>query len=163
MNRKQYVYGGGSIVLVLVLALVIGPGIGSDNASGPNGNIVAGTEMVVYKSPNCGCCGVYTQYAQQRGFDLDVNTINDVEGVKGEQEVPSNLWSCHTSIVDGYVVEGHMPAEAIEKLLDEQPDIKGIALPGMPSGSPGMPGPKHMEWTVYAIHNDGSVSEFMRM
>ena len=81
--------------------------------------------------------------------------------IKERYGVPRNLESCHTEIIGGYFVEGHMPIEAIEKLLSERPDIRGIALPGMPSGSPGMPGPKTEPWTIYAVNKDGSVGEFM--
>ena len=76
---------------------------------------------------------------------------------------PTNLESCHTTIVEGYVIEGHIPVEVINKLLKEKPDIKGIAMPGMPSGSPGMPGQKRGEWIIHAMHHDGSTTEYMRI
>lgn len=120
-------------------------------------------EMVTYKSPNCGCCGAWARYTRQQGFENDVRDVSNMRSVKIDHDIPASVSSCHTTIVGDYVIEGHVPIEAIEKLLEEQPDIEGIALPGMPSGSPGMPGPKQGEWTIYALHEDGSTSTFMEM
>lgn len=120
-------------------------------------------EITTFKSATCGCCGIWTRYAEKEGFDVDVEVLSDdsLASKKIELGVPVNLQSCHTSIVEGYVVEGHIPSEAIDKLLSEKPDIKGIALAGMPSGTPGMPGPKKEDWNIYALHHDGSTSIFM--
>ncbi len=96
-------------------------------------------------------------------MDVEVSQVADVSPIKEKYGVPSSLQSCHTSVVDGYFVEGHVPAEAISKLVAEKPAIKGIALPGMPSGSPGMPGSKTGDFVVYAVGNDGNVEEFMRI
>lgn len=120
-----------------------------------------GQEIVVYKTKTCGCCHIYTRYLDKENTNVKVVDVDDLSVIKNQYDVPSNLESCHTSLVGGYVVEGHIPLEVIEKLLAEKPPIKGIALPGMPSGSPGMPGPKMEEWVIYAIGNDGQVSEFM--
>lgn len=120
-----------------------------------------GQEIVVYKTKTCGCCHVYTRYLDKEKANVKVVDVDDLSVIKNQYDVPSNLESCHTSLVGGYVVEGHIPLEVIEKLLAEKPSIKGIALPGMPSGSPGMPGPKTEKWAIYAIGNDGQVSEFM--
>jgi hypothetical protein len=119
--------------------------------------------LTVFKSANCGCCGIWSQYMEKEGFDVDVQVVSNLDAVKSEYEVPKSMESCHTAIIDGYVVEGHIPVEAIHKLLEERPDIKGIALPNMPLGSPGMPGIKKGPFVVYAIHHDGSTSEFMRI
>ncbi len=124
---------------------------------------VTGMKITIFKSPSCGCCGVYSQYAQRDGFDVEVKEVTDMAPIKGEYGVPKQLESCHTSIVGDYVIEGHVPTEAIQKLLVEKPDIKGIALPGMPSGSPGMPGRKNAEWIIYSLEKDGSFKEFMRV
>ena len=83
--------------------------------------------------------------------------------VKEKYGIPYSMRSCHTTVIGDYFVEGHVPIEAVEKLMLEKPDIKGIALPGMPSGSPGMPGSKQGPFIVYAINKDGSTSEFMRI
>ena len=118
-------------------------------------------KVVQYKSSSCGCCGGHASYLKGKGFDIEDVPTEDMGAIKERYGVPRNLESCHTEIIGGYFVEGHMPIEAIEKLLSERPDIRGIALPGMPSGSPGMPGPKTEPWTIYAVNKDGSVGEFM--
>jgi YVTN family beta-propeller protein len=120
-----------------------------------------GEEMTVYKTKTCGCCHVYVEYVEREDVKVKAIDVVDLTAIKDQYGVPTNLQSCHTSIVGGYVVEGHIPLEVVEKLLAEKPAIKGIALPGMPSGSPGMPGPKTEKWTIYAIGNDGEVTEFM--
>lgn len=86
--------------------------------------------------------------------------MDSVEDIKEDLDIPQEVWSCHTSLVGDYYVEGHVPVEAVRKLLDEKPDIDGIALPGMPQGSPGMGGEKSEPWVIYSIA-DGSVEEFV--
>ena len=116
----------------------------------------------MYQTDTCGCCGVWGNYAQ-RSIELDVTQQASINDIKDEHNIPRHLRSCHTTIVEGYFVEGHIPVQAIEKLLDEQPDIAGIALPGMPSGTPGMPGAKTEDWVIHAVNHDGSTYEFMRI
>jgi len=99
-------------------------------------------EAIVYKSPTCGCCKGWATYLQRNGYKVTVIDREDMEQVKDEMGVPENLRSCHTAKIDGVVVEGHVPLEAIENFLAERPKAKGLASPGMPSGSPGMDGPK---------------------
>ncbi|PIP86256.1 hypothetical protein COV42_01360 [Candidatus Campbellbacteria bacterium CG11_big_fil_rev_8_21_14_0_20_44_21] len=115
-------------------------------------NIVA----TVYKSPTCGCCGVYASYIKKEGYDVDTKNIRDMSSIKQEFGVPYELGSCHTLEIGGYVVEGHIPELAIQKLLAEKPDIKGISMPGMPFGSPGMPGPKDGDFVIYEITHEGA-------
>ncbi len=117
----------------------------------------------VHKSLSCGCCTVHSNYIKNKGLDFEIINMDDVSPIKDKLGVPFGLRSCHTIILGDYFVEGHMPVEAIEKLLTEKPDIAGIALPGMPSGSPGMPGPKIETWIIYAINHDKSYEEFMRI
>jgi hypothetical protein len=99
-------------------------------------------EAVVYKSPTCGCCKGWAIYLQRNGYKVTVIDRDDMDKVKNGMGVPEEMRSCHTAKIDGYVVEGHVPLEAIDKLLAEKPKATGIAAPGMPSGSPGMDGPK---------------------
>ena len=110
----------------------------------------------VYKSPTCGCCGVYASYIKKEGYKVDTKNIQDMSVIKQELGVPYELESCHTMEIGGYVVEGHIPEVAIQKLLVEKPDIKGIGMPGMPSGSPGMPGPKTEDFVIYEINHEGT-------
>lgn len=119
--------------------------------------------FTIYKSSSCGCCGNYVGYMKNKDFNIKVSELSDISPMKMEYGVPSQMESCHTSVVEGYFVEGHVPVEAINKLLQERPDIKGIAMPGMPSGSPGMPGSKKGDFLVYSVMHDGSYKEFMRM
>lgn len=118
---------------------------------------------VMYKSPYCGCCGSWGSYMNNSGYDLEIVSKEDMNSVKEEYGVPHDLLSCHTAYIDGYVIEGHIPNEAISKLLEERPDIKGIGMAGMPSGSPGMPGVKE-DFLIYEINHDGTKGElFMKI
>ena len=94
--------------------------------------------VTVYKSPTCGCCSMWVEHLEASGFEVESIARTDMGAVKDSLGVPSHLSSCHTGVVDGYVVEGHVPAEQIKRLLDERPDALGLSVPGMPIGSPGM-------------------------
>lgn len=157
-----------SLLIVIIVAVIILAGIfiltsNSKAGSFENINAIPG-EIEIHKSLTCGCCDTYESYVKGK-VSSKVNSMNvdDPDEVKDKYGIPKELQSCHTIIVSGYFVEGHMPLEAVEKLLKEKPDIKGIALPGMPSGSPGMPGQKSGEFVIYAVNNDGTSSEFMRI
>lgn len=103
----------------------------------------AGSQRIniqVFKSPTWGCCGDWVKYLEENGFDAIVEDVQDISLIKSRYHVPSELQSCHTAIVDGYVIEGHVPVREIYRLLNEHPDIIGLAVAGMPSGSPGMGG-----------------------
>lgn len=108
-------------------------------------------EAVLYKTPNCGCCEGYADYLRQNGYKVTVKPSHDMPLIKKSAGVPETLEGCHTTMIDGYVVEGHVPVGPIEKLLRERPKIRGISLPGMPQGSPGMTGTKTEPFTVYEI------------
>ncbi len=99
---------------------------------------LAKTELVVYRTPTCGCCGAWVERMQAKGFQIQDHVIDDVDAIKVQNGLPERLESCHTALIDGYVVEGHVPAEDIQRLLREKPDVLGISAPGMPVGSPGM-------------------------
>lgn len=116
----------------------------------------------VYASPTCGCCHLYIQYLTANGFEVRVTNIDDLAPIKAQYGVPEEMGSCHTTVIEGYFVEGHVPVEAIRKLLSERPNIRGIALPGMPAGSPGMGGEKTGAFVVFAISDEG-ITEFMRV
>ena len=95
-------------------------------------------KIMVYKSPTCGCCAGWAEHLQKNGFDVSVENRDDLPMIKASRGVPEDLQSCHTAIVDGYTIEGHVPAGDIKKLLAQKPDAQGLAVPGMPMGSPGM-------------------------
>ena len=115
-----------------------------------------GAKATVYKSPECHCCGAYVGYLRRNGFDVRIEEVADMTPVKRRFGIPPDLESCHTMSVGGYVVEGHVPIEAIDRLLSEKPGIKGIALPGMPEGSPGMPGAKSRPFVIHTISDTKS-------
>lgn len=115
------------------------------------------TEMTVYKSPTCGCCRNWVEHVRRHGFSPVVKDTSDVTAVKTRLGVPANLRSCHTAVVAGYVIEGHVPAEVIQRLLRERPDVAGIAVAGMPAGSPGMEtGGEPDSYDVMSFARDGT-------
>lgn len=120
------------------------------------GESIKGT---LYKNPQCGCCQGHADYLRQQGFELEVVATHDLPTIKRQHGVPQKLEGCHTLLIDGYVIEGHVPASSIKRLLAERPDIKGISLPGMPVGSPGMSGTKTRAFNIYEI-SDGTPKIF---
>lgn len=123
---------------------------------------VALPTMTVYKTPTCGCCKNWVEHVQQAGINVEVHDLPDLTEIKNEAGVPADARSCHTAIVDGYAIEGHVPAAAIKRLLQERPAVAGLAVPGMPVGSPGMevPGQAPDRYDVIAFQRDGSSSVF---
>ena len=113
----------------------------------------------IFYSPFCGCCKEYVKYLRGNDVRVEAYEVNDPSKVKLELDIPRSMWACHTLKIGGYYVEGHVPIEVVYKLLEEKPDIDGIALPGMPAGSPGMGGVKTSPFIIYAI-SDGEVSVF---
>jgi hypothetical protein len=111
----------------------------------------AGERVVVYRSPSCGCCGKWIEHLEANGFEVESHSLPDVRPVKRAKGVPAELGSCHTALVEGYVIEGHVPAEDIRRLLQERPPVLGLAVPEMPVGSPGMEGPNPEPYDVLAF------------
>ena len=118
------------------------------------------TKVQVYKSPTCGCCQKWVEHLKAQGYDVSVSNVSDVAPVKRELGVPQGVASCHTAFVGGYFVEGHVPAEDVTRLLAEHPDVAGLAVPGMPLGSPGMEGPNAPPYKVFAVKRDGTMAVF---
>jgi len=117
--------------------------------------------VTVYRTPSCGCCGEYIRYLRDHGVTVHVVEQDDLTPLKRQWGVPESMWSCHTSRVGSYLVEGHVPLEAIARLLKERPDARGIALPGMPPGSPGMGGTRAGPLTIYLLTADGQAHPWM--
>lgn len=117
----------------------------------------AQTTATMFKDPFCGCCAGHADYLRENDFEVSVRetSAEKLAAIKQRHQVPAPLQSCHTLLIEGYVVEGHVPIEAIDHLLTERPDIIGISLPGMPAGSPGMGGQKTAPFTVMTIGGDG--------
>jgi hypothetical protein len=118
---------------------------------------------MLYKNPECDCCEGYAAYLRKHGFTVTVKASNDLAEISRKAGIPPELEGCHTAFIGDYVVDGHVPVEVINKLLTEHPQIKGITLPGMPAGSPGMTGNKAGPFTIYAISQDGTPSVFMTL
>jgi hypothetical protein len=114
----------------------------------------------VWKTSTCGCCKVWVKHLRDAGFRVQVTDLEDVAPVKRRLKVPPELSSCHTAVVADYVVEGHVPARDIVRMLKERPKIRGIFLPGMPVGSPGMEGPNGDKYEVLALDDADHVSVF---
>jgi len=121
-----------------------------------------GKEIVMYKSPNCECCDGWADHLRKAGFTVKVNKHDDMDAIKAANGVPEKLASCHTALIDGYVIEGHVPAKDVQRLLKERPDIVGLTAPGMPMKSPGMQdvGQQPKNYDVLAFSKDGTSKVF---
>mgnify|MGYP001455376386 CR=1 FL=1 len=114
----------------------------------------------VFKTPSCGCCYGYVLFLEKEKFNVKQTDMRSLHSIKKKYNIPIEMQSCHTTIMGKYFIEGHVPLQAVNKLLKEQPDIDGIALPGMPIGTPGMPGEKEGPYVIYQLI-DGKFSVFM--
>lgn len=120
--------------------------------------------LTIYKSPTCGCCAKWVEHVKAAGFHTVVHDDEDMAAVKDNLGVPRALRSCHTTQVEKYLLEGHVPAADIQRLLAERPKVAGLAVPGMPASSPGMasPGEPHEPFEVLAFQLDGAMEPFAR-
>lgn len=116
----------------------------------------ASEKMVVYKDPNCGCCHAWSEAMRAAGFSVTAQDVADLNAVKQRYAIPVEMQGCHTAVVAGYYLEGHVPLEAIGRLLAERPDLAGLAVPGMPEGSLGMGDDPRASYDVFAVSKDGS-------
>ena len=133
------------------------------NARTPVANATKSRQMLVYRDPECGCCEAWADIARKAGYQVTVENRADMAAVKARLGVPDQLASCHTAVIGGYAIEGHVPMRHIARLLRDKPrDIRGIAVPGMPRGSPGMEMPDGSTdaFDVMAFGGDGKISEF---
>ena len=120
-----------------------------------------GTEVVVYKTATCGCCKKWVAHMRDNGFEVSVVDVSNTQPTRERLGVPRRLGSCHTAKVGNYWVEGHVPADLVQRLLTEQPDnVRGISAPGMPAGSPGMEGPNPVEYQVVSYGTDGKMTVY---
>lgn len=127
------------------------------------GSAAHAATLTVHKSASCGCCAKWVEHVQKHGFSVKVVNVDDIMAVKAKAGIPDRLASCHTSMVGGYVVEGHVPAADIKKLLAQKPKAKGIVVPGMPMGSPGMEhGDHRAPFQTLLLKADGTTAVFAR-
>jgi hypothetical protein len=116
----------------------------------------------IYKSPYCGCCGKWAEHVTKAGFTVKTHEVDDVPGTRKKLGMPDKLGSCHTAKIGNYLLEGHVPAEDIKRLLKEKPKAIGLAVPGMPPGSPGMDVPKSPPYETLLVQNDGNTRVFAK-
>jgi hypothetical protein len=121
---------------------------------------VAPTGMLVYASPDCGCCRAWIKHVESNGFVAAAQFVDDVAPIKRKRGVPEKLWSCHTAVVGDYTIEGHVPADLIHTMLDKRMPVAGLAAPGMPNGSPGMEGPVKDRYEVISFTRAGRTEVF---
>ena len=117
-------------------------------------------EVTVYKTPTCGCCNKWIEHLEANGFHVKARELPDLQQLKQGNGIPLQLASCHTAFVDGYVIEGHVPAKDIQRLLEERPAVAGLTVPRMPIGSPGMEGPNPVRYDVLTFDGNGKTAVF---
>jgi hypothetical protein len=119
--------------------------------------------VLVYKTPTCGCCEKWVAHMREAGFPVEVRDMDDTSEERARAGVPIELASCHTAVVDGYAVEGHVPADVVKRMLKERPEIRGIAVAGMPIGSPGMEQPGiNQPYNITGFDREGKLTVFDR-
>ena len=145
-----------TLLLVLFASVSFGASAQSREPAAP--------EVAVYKRANCSCCMKWVTHLEKAGFSVQARNVRDLKLVRERVGIPEQLAACHTAEVGGYLVEGHVPAEDIKRLLRERPAAKGLAVPGMPAGSPGMEAPsgKGKPYDVFLVAKDGNSSVFAR-
>ena len=139
-------------LIFLIIAFALGVTFLGQKGQGKT----ASKEIVIYQSKTCGCCKKWVKHLEDNGFKTVSKFVDDVTETKLSVNLPMKLASCHTAFVAGYVIEGHVPASAIQKLLTEKPAVKGLAVPGMPMGSPGMEGSYKEPFNVIAFEENGN-------
>jgi hypothetical protein len=139
MQRRTFLLGSAAVLLLIPLSA----------------KAETGTRATLWKNPQCTCCEGYADYLRKNGFEVEVKPTNDLAEISRKAGVPETLEGCHTTFIDNYVIDGHVPINVVRKLLTEKPAIAGITLPGMPAGSPGMFGSKTEKFVIYALTKDG--------
>lgn len=125
----------------------------------PSSPSLAGPVVEMYQDPYCGCCTDWADHLREAGFEVQQHKTRDMRSIKIENGVTPELASCHTALVDGYVIEGHVPAADIQRLLEERPDVIGLTVPGMPHGSPGMETGRYDDYAVLTWQHDDRTPE----
>lgn len=148
-------------------ALILIPVVAALSLTSPTAPTAAETMpaqsvIEIYKSATCGCCTKWVEHLKSHGFKVKTNDVADPSSYRARLGIPDRLGACHTAIVDGYVIEGHVPVREIKRLLTERPRAKGLAVPGMPSGSPGMEGPRSDPYEVLLFQADGKYTVYQK-
>jgi hypothetical protein len=127
-----------------------------------SGQAIQKQAVTVYRSKTCGCCGKWVEHLKAAGFDVTAHVVDNVENTPGRGRVPMGLRSCHVAKVRNYVIEGHVPADVIKDLLKKKPELEGLAVPGMPAGSPGMESPTPVPYDIIGWDRTGKQSTFAK-
>jgi hypothetical protein len=122
----------------------------------------SGPLVTVFKTPTCGCCGKWVEHLKANGFTVKVQEVNDTSAYERQHRVPGTMVSCHPAVVNGYTIEGHVPAPDIKRLLNERPKVVGLAVPGMPVGSPGLEAAHSEAFSVFVFDEGGHASVYAR-
>lgn len=161
--KKLNIFDGFNRLLFLILVLVAASACSKQSTAETTQNTAkTNRQLVVYKSPTCGCCGEWVDHMTRAGFIATVNNQENLSPIKSKLGIRSDLQSCHTAVVNDYVFEGHIPADIIQQFLEEAPkDAIGLAVPGMPVGSPGMEmGDRLQAYDVLLLKSDGSTAVY---
>lgn len=148
------------LVPLLVLAAACADAGAESDTSGEVAVDASLPTALVYKTPTCGCCNGWIDHLEAAGFAVEARDVRDIVSIKQDAGVPVSLSSCHTALIDGYVVEGHVPIDEVKRLLAERPEVAGIAVPGMPIGSPGMEGPNPQPYQIVSFTHDGATAVY---
>ena len=146
-----------SVYALVVTGLAVSLGVTVDAQKAA---VAAKTAMTVWKTPTCGCCGKWIEHMRKNGFEVTVLEMPDLSAIEAANAVTEPIRSCHTALVDGYVIEGHVPADLVRRLLKERPKAAGLAVPGMPQGAPGMETPNPQPYDVILFGRDGKTSVY---
>ncbi len=147
------------LVTALFLSSMIFAGVQAAEGVSAQELLETPMDIVVYRSPTCGCCGKWLQHLKQHDFNVIDNVTENMQGIKDKYGITNSLASCHTAIINGHIVEGHVPAGDIKSMLKAKSDIKGLAVPGMVAGTPGMEmGAKKMPFKVLAFDKQGNMA-----
>jgi hypothetical protein len=134
-------------------------------AAQPSPDVIAASAadtVVVYKTPTCGCCNDWVDHVRDHGFTVVTHDLDRLDHLKQQFGVPAGMVSCHTATVRGYTIEGHVPADLIRRMIDEGSSYRGLTVPGMPVGSPGMEGPFKQDYDVLAFDDRGNLTVYAR-
>lgn len=152
MNSKRLLI----VVAVLAAAIFVGGLTWSDWSSEAGERV----KVVMYQNPACGCCSKWAQHMERNGFEVEIHKSPELNRIKEREGITRKTAACHTSFVGGYVVEGHVPARDIKRLLREKPQVHGLTVPGMPAGSPGMEGPRRDRYDVLTFDKEGNTTVY---
>ena len=149
ISRREWIRLAGGLVIAAPASRLLG----AVPAAAP-------TPITVYKSPSCGCCRAWVTHLRSHDFAVTSYDVEDVGPIKKRHGVPDALSSCHTGLVGGYVIEGHVPGDVVRQLLEKRPRVLGLAVPGMPMGSPGMEGPRKERYDILTFDKTGATKVF---